>query len=302
MYCNTHFRQLFATTGDYRFALGDAGRLGATGGAAVAATATTAATADTATGIAFVRNGLETVESRPSQRLPELVPSRDSFFELREPSELLSSLATSLAPTEPSVAAPRATATGGGAAAAPEEEEEEEEDGVEATHYVYGDLRIPIAIETAWMRVRDHEHPNNWLLVGPSTHDANQVELIGEGAGGLSECRQRLVECGGATRVVYGGLRLVAVDTRRGIRSERPKFVFVMATGADVPIRAATRGMLERGAIAEVLQQTHISFEVEGVDELTAQTIAAKLLHSGGAHKPNAFDFGGGQVLEEEWY
>ncbi|KOO34508.1 formin-like protein 20-like protein, partial [Chrysochromulina tobinii] len=155
---------------------------------------------------------------------------------------------------------------------------------------------------TAWMRVRDHEHPNNWLLVGPSTHDANQVELIGEGAGGLSECRQRLVECGGATRVVYGGLRLVAVDTRRGIRSERPKFVFVMATGADVPIRAATRGMLERGAIAEVLQQTHISFEVEGVDELTAQTIAAKLLHSGGAHKPNAFDFGGGQVLEEEWY
>ena len=303
MYCNTHFRQLFATTGDYRFALGDAGRLGATGGAAVAATATTAATADTATGMAVVRNALETVVSGPSQRLPELVPSRDSFFELREPSELLSSLATSLAPTEPSVAAPRATATGGGAAAAPEEEEEEEEeDGVEATHYVYGDLRIPIAIETAWMRVRDHEHPNNWLLVGPSTHDANQVELIGEGAGGLSECRQRLVECGGATRVVYGGLRLVAVDTRRGIRSERPKFVFVMATGADVPIRAATRGMLERGAIAEVLQQTHISFEVEGVDELTAQTIAAKLLHSGGAHKPNAFDFGGGQVLEEEWY
>ena len=312
MYCNTHFRQLFATTGDYRFALGDAGRLGATGGAAVAATATSAMTADTTTGAAVVRNGLETVVPRPSRRLPELVTSRDSyvtssgsyvtsrdsFFELREPLEPL----PSLAPTEPSETAPRATAMGQGEAAAPEEEEEEGGEGVEATHYVYGDLRIPIAIETAWMRVRDHEHPNNWLLVGPSMHDANQVELIGEGPGGLSECRQRLVECGGATRVVYGGLRLVAVDTRRGIRSERPKFVFVMATGADVPIRAATRGMLERGAIAEVLQQTHISFEVEGVDELTAQTIAAKLLHSGGAHKPNAFDFGGGQVLEEEWY
>ena len=75
-----------------------------------------------------------------------------------------------------------------------------------------------------------------------------------------------------------------------------------MASGASVPIRAATRGLLERGAIAEVLQQTHCSFEVASAAELTAEALAAKLLQSGGAHKPNAYDFGGGLVLEKEWY
>ena len=53
---------------------------------------------------------------------------------------------------------------------------------------------------------------------------------------------------------------------------------------------------------AEVLQQTHCSIEAESLEQLSAAVLADKLLQSGGAHKPNAFDFGGGLVLEKEWY
>ena len=57
-----------------------------------------------------------------------------------------------------------------------------------------------------------------------------------------------------------------------------------------------------RGAIAEVLQQTHVAFEVESPRELSAEAIAARLLAAGGTHRPNAFDFGGGQLLREhQW-
>lgn len=314
MFCNTHFKQLFATTGDYRFAEGEGGGeagVGAVGGGAAGGRGA-AGELDGGGGescLETVRSAsgqLELLEkappSPPLKRGGSSVGQLMSLPDLGGPLPAAAALASSADEMATRPAAAAAAAGGAEGAEGAEGTNEEEDDGVAATHYVYGDLRIPFEIEAAWLRVRDPDAPANWLLVGPSIADADQVELIGEGAGGLAECRSSLVACGGAGRVVYGGLRIVAVDTRRGIRSERPKFVFFMATGADVPIRAATRGLLERGAIAEVVQQTHCSFEVEGIEELTADAIAAKLLASGGAHKPNGFDFGGGQVLEREWY
>ena len=56
------------------------------------------------------------------------------------------------------------------------------------------------------------------------------------------------------------------------------------------------------GAVAEVLQGAHLSLEVQGADDLAAESIASRLQHSGGAHKPNAYDFGGGRVVALEYY
>ena len=55
-------------------------------------------------------------------------------------------------------------------------------------------------------------------------------------------------------RLYWGGLRVVAVDARRGVISRRPKFVFFMLAGPAVPVRTRTRGLLDMGAIAAVLQ------------------------------------------------
>ena len=50
------------------------------------------------------------------------------------------------------------------------------------------------------------------------------------------------------------------------------------------------------------LQGAHCLFEVEEESELAPPVVAAKLLKSTGAHKPNAYDFGGGVVVRQEYY
>ena len=51
------------------------------------------------------------------------------------------------------------------------------------------------------------------------------------------------------------------------------------------------------------MQQAHVSFEVEGVEELTQERVVTKLLQCGGAHKPNGWDFGGdAPALKHDWY
>ena len=42
--------------------------------------------------------------------------------------------------------------------------------------------------------------------------------------------------------------------------------------------------------------------EIEEVGELTAAIVAQKLLKCTGAHKPNAYSFGGGEVLRYDYY
>ena len=59
-------------------------------------------------------------------------------------------------------------------------------------------------------------------------------------------------------RLYWGGLRVVAVDARRGVVSRRPKFVFFMLAGPAVPVRIRTRGLLDMGALAAVLQVRYL--------------------------------------------
>lgn len=183
-------------------------------------------------------------------------------------------------------------------APAAEEEEEEADDG-SPPNYLYGDLRIPVAIEEAWLDVQDPEVAADWLVVSYAREDESRIEVVGHGDGGLGACRACLAEAG---RVFWGGFRVYAVDTRRGVVSSRPKLVFFMCAGDEVDIKLKTRGLLHMGAIAEVLQQSHVSFEVQGPDDLSAEIVANKLQQCGGAHKPNAYDFGGGEVLQLEYY
>ena len=44
------------------------------------------------------------------------------------------------------------------------------------------------------------------------------------------------------------------MDARRGVVSRRPKFIFFVLAGPAVPVRTRTRGLLDMGAIAAVLQ------------------------------------------------
>ena len=48
------------------------------------------------------------------------------------------------------------------------------------------------------------------------------------------------------------------MDARRGVVSRRPKFVFFLLCGPAVPVRIRTRGLLDMGALAAVLQVRYL--------------------------------------------
>ena len=249
VYCNAHFRQLFAEHGDYRFAYDEG----------------------------------EEVEEEMEEEEEE-----------EEVVEVEKEVVVEVAAEEEAVA-----------------EAEEEEEG-EATCYLYGDLQLPFVLEEAWLRVRDPEVSTDWMVLsyarkgvnGTATDDPTLLELIGEGDGGLTACLSCLESAASASsRVFWGGLKVNAIDSRGTTTCERPKFVFFTQIGPEVSTRSRTRGLLHTGAVAEVLQGAHCVFEVEDAKgELQPATVAAKLLQSTGAHKPNQYDFGGGLVEQCEYY
>ncbi|EOD18525.1 hypothetical protein EMIHUDRAFT_243785 [Emiliania huxleyi CCMP1516] len=166
-------------------------------------------------------------------------------------------------------------------------------------HYVYGELRIPFEAEDGWMRVRETSLPQNWLLLSYSRADPDLVEIVGEGDDGLAALRAAACDSG---RVYWAFFLVVGVDTRRGVVSRRPKYVFATVGGAEVDVRTRTRALLHTGAVGAVLQEAHLHCEVESAEELSDAAVAARLAQIGGAHRPNGYDFGdgGGAVRVEE--
>ena len=149
------------------------------------------------------------------------------------------------------------------------------------------------------MRVRETSLPQNWLLLSYSRADPDLVEIVGEGDDGLAALRAAACDSG---RVYWAFFLVVGVDTRRGVVSRRPKYVFTTVSGAEVDVRTRTRALLHTGAIGAVLQEAHLHCEVESVEELSDAAVAARLAQIGGAHRPNGYDFGdgGGAVRVEE--
>ena len=253
VYCNAHFRQLFAEHGDYRFAF----------------------------------DGDEKAAEAATKEAAEAAAVEEEEAKTAETTAAASEMAAEEATNAPAAA---------------------DEDG-EATCYLSGELQLPFTLEEAWLRVRDPAAPSDWLIVGYAmradgvTEDPTLLEIVGSGDGGLSACVESLGRnpaC--ASRVLWGGLRVKAIDTRGMTSCERPKFVFFTHMASGVSTRSRTRGLLHTGAVAEVLQGAHCAFEVEEQADLAPAIIAAKLLHSAGAHKPNAYDFGGGLIVRQEYY
>jgi len=330
-FCLTHFKQLFATHGDYSFAEDET-----TTGAAVGQNSEQAREGESERVQlgAHVQGGSDEGSDTAARRASDLIAAADgsrapasslrvvtqlaagdqatatradgaNFGNLeRQPAEEREKAALGAATHEQGAEGDGAAQGSGG------EQEEEEEAEAAPTCYMHGTLRIPFEIEDEWSRVREGDAARNWLLlayradethtrsdgtVRPLTNPAAEsVEIVGSGGGGLSEC---LRHASSDARVYWGGFRVVAIDEQRGVVSERPKRVFFMLAGPDTPLKQKARGLLDMGAIAEVLQQTHVSFKVESASELSERSVVEKLLLSGGAHRPNAWDFGDGRVL-----
>ena len=163
IYCNAHFRQLFATTGDYRFAQEEnAPAAASVAEATAAATPASPVAANSVADVAAPTTALGTVVAADSKPQGEEAEGEGS-----------------------------------------------EQEGEEATCYLYGDLRIPFAVEEGWLRVRDSECAQNWMLLSYARSDPNCIEVVGEGSGGLRECLALTTD----DRCFWGGFRVSAAPS-----------------------------------------------------------------------------------------
>ena len=91
-------------------------------------------------------------------------------------------------------------------------------------------------------------------------------------------------------RVQYAALCVRATDAAH---SQRAKFVAVFHAPARASPRARAVAAQHRAAImgnsSLLMRGVHVEFEIQDLEDLTAEEIVRKLLASGGAHAASAF-------------
>ena len=144
--------------------------------------------------------------------------------------------------------------------------------------------------EDAWQKVIGDADPINWVLLSYDGKNASTAELYASGSQGLDEFKANLDD----EKVLFGGLRVTAVDDRGSVKSVRSKFVFVQYMGNNVkPLVRASAGTA-RGEFQKILAGTHVNVNIDsGNDQAMSPKALEERLHSScGAHKPNGYDFG----------
>lgn len=94
------------------------------------------------------------------------------------------------------------------------------------------------------------------------------------------------------------GLLVMAVDARGGVSSKRAKLIRIDFVGARVPVSRRRLALASKEEANAALTGCTLSITAADPAEITAQRIGQSLLQCGGAHKPQAFHFGGDLSLE----
>mmetsp|Transcript_82845 Transcript_82845/g.162414 ORF Transcript_82845/g.162414 Transcript_82845/m.162414 type:complete len:239 (-) Transcript_82845:155-871(-) len=142
------------------------------------------------------------------------------------------------------------------------------------------------AVSGAWGRLTSDASTTSWIACGYPEGSSNQLVFKGEGAGGMPEFLAKLP----ADDIVWGAIKVVAVDDRGNLVSRRPKYVMVKYAPPTVAAMKRAKSGGHKGAVKQVFT-SHVDIEVESVDELTEESIIVKLRACGGAHQPTSYEF-----------
>jgi len=152
-------------------------------------------------------------------------------------------------------------------------------------------------LKAAIKSVTDSKNPNNWCVLG-FAGETERLEVVGTGTGGLKELKTKMKDWN--SRVLFGTLLVVGVDVRNNVISRRDKFVHFSYVGTAVPELVKARSNFQKNKIRNMFGSVTMTMELHGGrlgDQFTEKNIATLLLAAGAAHKPNNYDFGGGNVL-----
>ena len=147
-------------------------------------------------------------------------------------------------------------------------------------------LVIDDSVSAAWGRLTSDSSTISWICCGYNAENGNKLELREEGDGGMPEFISKLAP----DQIIWGAFKVVGVDDRGNTVSRRPKFICVKWLPETVPTMKRARAGGHKGAIKAILN-AQIDVEISSVEELTEESIIAKLRAAGGAHAPTHYEF-----------
>ncbi|CAF0795827.1 unnamed protein product [Didymodactylos carnosus] len=142
-------------------------------------------------------------------------------------------------------------------------------------------------IKQAWADVRNDASDTNWYvkcLLGYSLEKNDEIVLVGQGSGSLSELKTQLED----DKILFGVIRVRAVDDHG---SKRAKFVFIVFMGSDAPSMRRARASTDKSEFVRFFNGYHIEIYVDNKEDLSEEAITSILHSSAGAHKPQRYEF-----------
>jgi hypothetical protein len=148
-------------------------------------------------------------------------------------------------------------------------------------------------LESAWDAISSDKPKINWYCASVSAKIAAEFDRAG--TGGLSELVAYLKTK--KSNIIFALLRVNSMDHGG---SKRAKFIFVRHVGSGVPVMKKAKLTPQLGKIADVFPVKHISLDSnEDCDAtLDPSALTKEFLRVGGAHKPDAYEFGPGQSVQ----
>jgi len=153
------------------------------------------------------------------------------------------------------------------------------------------DLSDPKLAE-AWKDVTNDKTQTNWVIVGLPAN-SEKVEVVASGTTGLKGLKTQLKS--NTARVLFGALRIDALDKRAAIVSRRPKFVAFAYVGSSCTELQRANSSFIKNKVMQVFNSAHLTIDISGkeVDEMLSEKVLTKRLHSStAAHKPTHYNFG----------
>jgi len=150
----------------------------------------------------------------------------------------------------------------------------------------------PGSPQEVWAQVRDDGSAMNWVNLSYDGKDLKTMTVASKGYGGLDEFKASLAE----DQILFGGLRVKAIDDRGTVKSVRSKFIFVSWIGPRVKPVARAQVSTHKDAFEKVLSGCHISVGVSDPSDLNPKDLERTLQSSTGAHKPTGYDFSGSEA------
>jgi len=134
-----------------------------------------------------------------------------------------------------------------------------------------------------------------WEIDGKGKDAVLRLNPDGDkGSGGLTELRGKL----DASKVYYGAFLVTGVDNRENTESKRSKYVNFTFVGDSVPVMKRSAVSVQRTEVFKLMQGIAASMDFSTPEDLDKDSIAKKLLASGGAHKPTRYEFGDGTQVD----